>query len=470
MKKLKNFRKKRDSLIEKIRADENYQKKLKTQKSDFESKIASKETMGKFEKLLSAGESVGSLKRMRNKLVGDLAEISSEILKNKEKITGFDRDIRELELGLPEGINKKIQGIRISDIDRQIQDLRKEWVTCQDQIVSKQEAIAKIAATVLRNAKAVFTTAYRTQSTSFDEAGSFQTAIVDEASMLPLPLSWIVAGKASKRFVAAGDFRQIPPIVRSRDLLVDEWYRRDLFEANDIPLAIESGDEVSNLSMLNMQYRMPEPISNLVSKFAYPEKGLISLSKNSGGSTISSNPIVLIDSSASGASVQKIDSSRANPKHVQATVAIIQKLLDSGELEVEGIASKLAAIAPYRVQTHKMIDALSPLIGDETAKKIVATVHRMQGNEKDFVILDLVDAPPENIGLIFKGATLRDQGPRLLNVAISRPRKQMFVIAHLEHLSGRASSAYSYRNTQLSRLINLLEKTSDIRPISEFTE
>jgi superfamily I DNA and/or RNA helicase len=42
------------------------------------------------------------------------------------------------------------------------------------------------------------------------EVGQFDMVIVDEASMVVLPMLWFVAGLAKARVVVCGDFCQIP--------------------------------------------------------------------------------------------------------------------------------------------------------------------------------------------------------------------------------------------------------------------
>jgi superfamily I DNA and/or RNA helicase len=458
---------------ENLKAIVSIDQKLAQLRSDIisiDEKVKQGQSKGALARLLDSEASLKSLNKKRNSIVAEIADSESRRSSLVKRGSALQKDLNQLQDKLPDFLRSDESSSNFDQLSKELSDLRKKWTELQEIVVACNEQMAKISANVLRNASAIFTTAYRTQSSSFDEAGAFHASIVDEASMLPLPLAWIVAGKASKRFVAAGDFRQIPPIAQSRDAKVEQWYRRSVFDCSDIPTQVESRGEVKNLGMLNMQYRMPQAISDLVSDFAYPEYGLVCMSEEIGGSKFSSSPIVLFDSSRTGAVVEKIESSRANSKHVQGIDAVVRKLIESGEVNYENLVSKISIIAPYRPQTKRIINALSNTIGEETAKRIVTTVHRMQGNEKEFIILDLVDAPPENIGLIFRGTHLRDQGPRLLNVAISRPRKQLIVIGSFEHISGRANSGHSYRGTQMSRFIELLEQAGTKVDLGQFLE
>jgi len=432
---------------------------LHKSKDQIDHRIAESQSKSAISRIMSTNLSPKGLTKNRNSMVAEINEAAEIRRTYKSRISSVEKDIKELESRLPDFLMQSNTHDKFNNIETELTALRNEWRKLQEKVVNFNEEIAKISASVLRNASAIFTTAYRTQSSAFDEVGEFETCVIDEASMLPLPLAWITAGKARTRFIAAGDFRQIPPIANSRDPEVEEWYRRSIFECGNIPALVESHSEIENLGMLNMQYRMPQLISDLVSKFAYPEHGLVCLSDDPGGSKYDPSPIVLVDSSGSGAFVEKIESSRANSKHVQGILRVVEGLLSTNDITYDNIVSKLAIVAPYRPQTKRIIDALVPILGEELSKRIVTTVHRMQGNEKDFIILDLVDAPPENIGLIFKGNHLRDQGPRLLNVAISRARKQLFVIGSFEHVSGRARTGHSYRGTQMARFIGLLEES-----------
>ena len=458
---------------ENLKAIVSIDEKLAQLRSDIisiDEKVKQGQSKGALARLLDSEASLKSLNKKRNSTVAEIADSESRRLSLVKRGTALQKDLNQLQDKLPDFLRSDESSSNFDQLSKELSDLRKKWSALQEIVVSCNEQMAKISADILRNASAVFTTAYRTQSSSFDEAGAFHASIVDEASMLPLPLAWIVAGKASKRFVAAGDFRQIPPIAQSRDTKVEQWYRRSVFDCSDIPTQVESRGEVKNLGMLNMQYRMPQAISDLVSDFAYPEYGLVCMSEEAGGSKFSRSAIVLLDSSKTGAVVEKIENSRANSKHVQGVEAVVRKLIESRDVNYENLISKISIIAPYRPQTKRIINALSNSIGEETAKRIVTTVHRMQGNEKDYIILDLVDAPPENIGLIFRGTNLRDQGPRLLNVAISRPRKQLIVIASFEHVSGRANTGHSYRGTQMARFIELLEQAGTKVDLGQFLE
>jgi superfamily I DNA and/or RNA helicase len=64
------------------------------------------------------------------------------------------------------------------------------------------------------------------------------------------------------------------------------------------------------------------------------------------------------------------------------------------------------------------------------------TVHRFQGNERDLVILDMVDSAPYPPGVLMAtGAS----APHLLNVSVSRARAKLIVISDLFYFETTAA-------------------------------
>jgi superfamily I DNA and/or RNA helicase len=75
------------------------------------------------------------------------------------------------------------------------------------------------------------------------------------------------------------------------------------------------------------------------------------------------------------------------------------------------------------------------------------TVHQFQGSEADAVVFDLVDGPGRHkLGLLLRG----DTGTRLLNVAISRARAKLVVVADRKWC---LSADVSTHNRLLARLV-----------------
>src|SRR5205085_10741870 len=66
----------------------------------------------------------------------------------------------------------------------------------------------------------------------------FDTVIVDEASMVSIPYSAFASTFARRTVIYAGDFRQLPPVVQTRDGAAERWLIRNVFDHAEIPRRI----------------------------------------------------------------------------------------------------------------------------------------------------------------------------------------------------------------------------------------
>jgi DNA replication ATP-dependent helicase Dna2 len=85
---------------------------------------------------------------------------------------------------------------------------------------------------------------------------------------------------------------------------------------------------------------------------------------------------------------------------------------------------EIAIIAPYRAQGRLIRARLAELMGAQAQGIVVDTVERMQGQERDMVIISLTTSDPAHATRL---ADFYFQ-PNRLNVAITRPRAKRIVI------------------------------------------
>jgi len=107
----------------------------------------------------------------------------------------------------------------------------------------------------------------------------------------------------------------------------------------------------------------------------------------------------------------------------------------------------IGIITPYKAQT-RLIKVLVDLDPALRGKVIVSNVHRFQGSEKDLIIFDLVDSTGLPVGKLLKGridsGDVDDSaGARLINVACSRARGKLAVIANLSYFEERLKDSWS---------------------------
>jgi len=248
----------------------------------------------------------------------------------------------------------------------------------------------------------------------------FDLVVMDEATQATEPLSWIPVMKA-KSLVMAGDPRQLPPTVLSK-------------EAQDAGLGVSLFERFqSNLSdehnvMLTTQYRMNETIMSFPSKKFYENRlvadesvkhGLLKDLPGVTEVTLTSGPFEFVDTAGKGFQeiIEPGSKSRYNPEEAEIVCHYVDELLKAG---VPG--SGIAVISPYGAQTRRLRLQLKGK-GVE-----VNTVDGFQGREKELIILTCVRSNLEGeLGFL---ADLRR-----INVAITRAKKKLIVIGDSSTLS-----------------------------------
>lgn len=323
----------------------------------------------------------------------------------------------------------------------EVSDLRRTIGRAAEQIALLERQIQELERDVLRRCRVMATTAYRPFLQDLGRA--FDVVVIDEASMLMLPMAFHSAGLAQQSVTVAGDFRQLEAIVSSSDLLAKEWLSRDAFEAAGIPEQIAQGHLPGNLSVLRTQYRMRQPICDLVNDLSYRDNPL-----NTAQEVRRRHELL----PRVGGVIQYVDTacfcpwaarragshSRYNLLHALLTRNLCSALAEDGRISKErGGESCVGVVSPYAAQTRLLQALLRDRLG-ERPLGFAATVHRFQGNEKSLMLVELTDSMGAPLGRFMKAMGPQDAGARLLNVALSRARDQLIVIANFEYLRRNA--------------------------------
>jgi hypothetical protein len=308
-------------------------------------------------------------------------------------------------------------------------DLVAERSALRDRMSAIDTAVEAAAAGLADNALVVATTVYQTWLGGLPER-DWDVVVVDEASMLMLPMAAYAAGLASSSVVVAGDFRQLPAIVTDTSPEVNEWLARDAFVAIGLPSLLAAGTPPPWLAALRTQYRMRPEIAGLVTSLFYEDNPLAtgrSAAPSATGLLAGGAPLLYVDTSALGAWAGVAGrGSRFNPVHAVLVAALLSAL-------PEGTAG---VVTPYAAQERLVAALLTDRHGPD-ARSWVSTVHRFQGNEQDVVVVDLADAYGASPGPASRATGRDDPQARLLNVAVSRARDQLVVLGHGEFLASR---------------------------------
>jgi hypothetical protein len=299
-------------------------------------------------------------------------------------------------------------------------DLGEERSLLRRRLEEIDRAVEAAAAGLLDNALVVATTVYQTWLGGLPER-AWDVVVVDEASMLMLPMTAYAAGLASSSVVVAGDFRQLPAIVSDTSAEVRRWLATDAFTAVGLPVLLADGTPPPWLAALRTQYRMRPEIADLVTSLFYADNPLATGRApvpSTAGLLVADAPLLYVDTSLLGAWAGVAGrGSRFNPVHAVLVAAILSALPD-------GVAG---VVTPYGAHERLVAALLTDRFGPES-RSWVSTVHRFQGNEQDVVLVDLADADGASPGPASRAAGRDDPQARLLNVAISRARDQLVVL------------------------------------------
>ncbi len=245
---------------------------------------------------------------------------------------------------------------------------------------------------------------------------AFDTVIFDEAGQVTLPLA--LAGMLpAKRAVFIGDHQQMAPVIVAEH--EKTWVTQSIFEA-----VFKNAPG----TMLNITYRMNEAINAFPSRVFY-QGNLVSFENVREQKLIySQSPsrfAEILDPEKRALFVVINHSGRTMraPEEAHLAADLIAEAYLCG-ISVE----EMAVVAPYRAQGRLIRQRLGELA--ESLKTplltrvVVDTVERIQGQERDLVILSLVTSDPAYAA---EQADFYFQTNRL-NVAITRARKKRIIL------------------------------------------
>ena len=193
-----------------------------------------------------------------------------------------------------------------------------------------------------------------------------------------------------------------------------------------------------HLMMLDCQYRMHDDICQLIAKPMYSGKLRTAKDLRDSSDQLAvpfNQPLTIIDTSDLWPFESKnAFFSRFNLMHALLVRNVAFHFAKHGGIKDQ---KSLGICTPYAAQA-KIIGKL--LEGEERAVQ-VGTVHSYQGDERDTILLDI----PESHGGAYLGQFVQGDRPehvgaRLINVAISRAKHRIILLANLTHLDRKLPS------------------------------
>ena len=276
----------------------------------------------------------------------------------------------------------------------------------------------------------------------------FDLAVVDEATQATTPATMLPFSRA-KRVILAGDHKQLPPY-HSSERSDDEEMDISLFEH----LLGVYGEDI--VTTLRTQYRMNQDIAGFPNQEFYDGQ-LTHGPRNRIWSLSTFFPLEAYD--VEGEEKQTPSSSLYNDTEIEVVLAEVSQLLDE-----EVSSDAIGIITPYAGQASKIRAKLATLDYDGLRESIlVDTVDSFQGSERDVIIISFVRSnPPGWAGFL----EFPNEGPRRLNVALTRARKRCVLVGNFDTLRTRAPDKKPHQSAAdvYQRLYEYLEELDAFSP------
>lgn len=244
----------------------------------------------------------------------------------------------------------------------------------------------------------------------------YDCVIIDESSQVDL-ISAVIAFSVANRVVLVGDEKQLPHVVKSQMLptlnnIFSKYNLENYFDyfKNSILSCVLKKEKNIVSTLLNEHYRCDPQIIGFCNKRFYNDELVIRAPHLNG------NGVTIISHGS------HFERNRSNEREVD----IIEK-----EILKELPKDKTGIIAPYNNQ----IDLLNNRFGNTDC--VIDTIHKFQGKEKDYIILSTV----ANKIKFYEDDEQVDflNNPNLINVAISRAKKRLYILASEEVLNQEGS-------------------------------
>lgn len=332
--------------------------------------------------------------------------------------------------GLAEVVARLPPRDQIAVVEQRLARLRRIRTLARERVARHAAAVRDMESQVIGNARVVMCTLTNAYLSPLMKDLRFDVLIAEEAGMATLPSLFYAACLCREKAIMVGDPRQLPPIVQSREEVVQRAIGRSVFEVT-IPDPARS----DVVAMLDVQYRMHPAIGALVGRLFYDGR-LVHGEAVAGTAAIAARapyrgePLIVVDTAARTTCQRSArGASRVNAESAEVAADLALEAVTAG-------AGSVAVITPYAAQAREIRRRLA-------ARRIAdavecSTIHRFQGRECDVVIIDLVDAAPLRPGVLLSGGRTQSDACHLLNVSLSRARGKLVIVADVGYFEEAA--------------------------------
>lgn len=327
--------------------------------------------------------------------------------------------------------------------------LKRKWISILSNIENKDELKSKYISSInIVGATANHIAAGMYKDFKFE----FDYVIMDEAAKAT-PAETLVPINMAHNLVLVGDHEQLPPLVTATEAVKKQVqaklnnegemvdFDKIYYDQPSLFQIMYDGSPEEYKEMLDLQFRMPKQIGDIISSLVYHNK-LKSTDKSGKPHNIklkATTSMFMCDINKYPDRFHRIDpvsKSSYNPVSAKTITEILTKIDSISEIFTESENDK-----PYEVGVitgyGKQAEYLSNEIENAYFKNLqlnrnltIATVDSFQGSEKDIIIYDIVRSAKakDNTGLGFL------EMPNRINVALTRVKRLLIVVGDADYI------------------------------------
>lgn len=290
----------------------------------------------------------------------------------------------------------------------------------------------------------------------------YDMVVVDEAGAVNLPFLYLCATAARWRLVICGDPRQTQPIfsypVKDTGKEIARLFGTDIYRHNHLRINPEDAPD-PRLCALTVQRRMTAEIAQCVVDTrlyrAYITPADRKLSKSEAAAIecppMPDRGLLIVDTS----SMHPKTSENSNRVHFE-----VGKIMAEYAAAVHHIG-RVGVVCPYSNQAKLYREWIAE---NRLVKVQAGTVHAFQGSEAPYIIFDTtesarIDGKPGFHTFTDEVKTGGDETINVLNVAVSRAKSKLVIIANVDYIMANLSP-----ECYLNRLIARLSREGAIMP------
>lgn len=253
----------------------------------------------------------------------------------------------------------------------------------------------------------------------------FTTLFIDEAGLISRAAVCALSLLASRRVVQIGDPKQLAPISRISRIL--EPAQAAWLACSGLSHLTGMASAIEGAHVLTEQRRMHRQVCDVVSAYQYDASlttaGEVAARSYTLPAILKGQPRAIwyvLDEDCPNLPAIRAERGPGNRSWVRkATMDILKKLFSGHEFQT----AKGLYISPFKAQAREVHAFLAPF---EPKTWTASTVHSQQGAEADIVIFDSVNAG--------SCAWPYDEWKRLVNVALSRAKEAVIVLASRDEM------------------------------------